>query len=954
MRAELARWLPDEEDSEFADAAHRGREFLSLAEKALSFAASQQLGNAHRNAMAATRESLDAAREILNARDEEARRGLGRFAEPLPWVPEYFRLRARQSLELARLPQENVERERHFANAERDARSGIRAAQTLVAPLEVAATKLLLASIVVGRAEGRPSLLAADEAVDAASAAVEALRQARSMAHDRLSTASRTYLDAAHVRARRTRDSDDVAALARAVIASKEWIDSELASHEEGWADPAFANQLDTLADAEGTLFDTFLSLDILSDAIRHRERAVAMLRLSGGRNLPVVINRLGWLHGQRYRFHGKFSDFDAAQSHYAESRARQHASAPQRHQIDINEAGLLLSRYVPMREDALLDLAETLAKRVINSADANALNRQRAFETISQIRVHQRQWGEALDASKEALKSVVDEDAAPLLRIKIAWLQCRSGREVDEGLGYLRTRARTALIEPETRYHVALYRHFGEALLSLSEPGAGPVAHDKVREAASAFDNAIAAAKTLQSSAGSLDEALALASQFNDLASLAGFAHILANDLQSALRSIGGATASVLRAAGKRSGIGPARPGPRPGQILLHLGVTPWGGFVLEQAETGLAARVFAADADMVQESLRRWKMSRDKTINERDLAGMIRAFDEFRADLETWSLLPSVRQSANKRSTLVLAPLGALREIPFHHLLKADLPSFPMVTYTLAAELQTNPALAEGAIVLANPVTPLGATHAAEPAPLTEWLATHPPADPASALLYGEATSRAFRGKESRPRFLVFGCHGRYEPAVPHESAIELADGHLTAREIALTYDLTGASLVFLAACESAASDHRIATDEGVGLAHAFLLAGAREVVSSLWRVDALVASVFGLELAELLTKGVRPATAYVAAVEHVRTVSVRRLIEQLDGFKSTLEEGRPLSPPAVRHWEVTMDTVRETLRKLAEFIESDPSRLDRPAFHPLLVAPIVLIHLGPGPEE
>ncbi|MCB2156429.1 CHAT domain-containing protein [bacterium] len=82
----------------------------------------------------------------------------------------------------------------------------------------------------------------------------------------------------------------------------------------------------------------------------------------------------------------------------------------------------------------------------------------------------------------------------------------------------------------------------------------------------------------------------------------------------------------------------------------------------------------------------------------------------------------------------------------------------------------------------------------------------------------------------------------HGQYDPKLPLLSGIQLAtdqhtDGELTAREV---FGLSlRADLVALSACQTGLG--RISSgDEVVGLNRAFVYAGTRQILSSLWRVD------------------------------------------------------------------------------------------------------------------
>ena len=104
-------------------------------------------------------------------------------------------------------------------------------------------------------------------------------------------------------------------------------------------------------------------------------------------------------------------------------------------------------------------------------------------------------------------------------------------------------------------------------------------------------------------------------------------------------------------------------------------------------------------------------------------------------------------------------------------------------------------------------------------------------------TVLLGAQATVEAFRREAPRHDSLHLACHGVFRPDRPMFSALRLADGWLTAAEVS-RLSLPRSSVV-LSACETGKS-HVLPGDEALGLARAFLAAGALTVVVSLWLVD------------------------------------------------------------------------------------------------------------------
>jgi tetratricopeptide (TPR) repeat protein len=130
-----------------------------------------------------------------------------------------------------------------------------------------------------------------------------------------------------------------------------------------------------------------------------------------------------------------------------------------------------------------------------------------------------------------------------------------------------------------------------------------------------------------------------------------------------------------------------------------------------------------------------------------------------------------------------------------------------------------------------------------------------------PDARVVFGsDATSQRLREQLPGPTVLHLACHGLYRSANPLFSALRLADRWVNAAEI-LDLDLRGA-LVTLSACESGRPSRDSA--EPVGLAWAFLAAGASGVVVSQWLVDDDATAALMSAMYANLAAGLAPAEA------------------------------------------------------------------------------------------
>ncbi len=84
----------------------------------------------------------------------------------------------------------------------------------------------------------------------------------------------------------------------------------------------------------------------------------------------------------------------------------------------------------------------------------------------------------------------------------------------------------------------------------------------------------------------------------------------------------------------------------------------------------------------------------------------------------------------------------------------------------------------------------------------------------------------------------FYHFSCHGNYDRQDPFDSALKLADGEMTMKEIMET-SLGNAWLTTLSACETSLVNFEETSDEHYGLPLGFVFAGCPSIWGTLWSV-------------------------------------------------------------------------------------------------------------------
>jgi CHAT domain-containing protein len=153
-----------------------------------------------------------------------------------------------------------------------------------------------------------------------------------------------------------------------------------------------------------------------------------------------------------------------------------------------------------------------------------------------------------------------------------------------------------------------------------------------------------------------------------------------------------------------------------------------------------------------------------------------------------------------------------------------------------------------------------------------------------PDSDLLLGADASETRLGALALSRYRVIGFathavlsgewQARAEPGLlltPPASTTSADDGYLGASEIARWR--LDADVALLSACNTAGSDGAPDGEGFSGLARAFLLAGARGVIGTHWRVDSEAALVFSTSAMDAYARGIEMPEAQAQAIARLR---------------------------------------------------------------------------------
>lgn len=255
-----------------------------------------------------------------------------------------------------------------------------------------------------------------------------------------------------------------------------------------------------------------------------------------------------------------------------------------------------------------------------------------------------------------------------------------------------------------------------------------------------------------------------------------------------------------------------------------------------------------------------------------------------------EAWLGRLAARLREREVRRVALIPAGRLAILPLHALLDgievSYLPSGRVggqARRELAARRKATPRL----VAVGDP--PLGPPLAHARSELEEVTAAF--AGESRTLAGEEATKEALLDALPGATHLHLASHADFDVDRPLDSALQLADGTWSLREILDRPAFDTVRLVVLSACQTGLAEWNRLPDEVVGLPAGFLQAGVPGVVATLWPVDDLSTALFmarfyRCHLGKNGQEPIAPAAALRHAQKWLQGVTMGQLKDELRG--------------------------------------------------------------------
>jgi CHAT domain-containing protein/tetratricopeptide (TPR) repeat protein len=616
---------------------------------------------------------------------------------------------------------------------------------------------------------------------------------------------------------------------------------------------------------------DTLYTLGDLRGALEKLHAALPLLAAPGDRgDRARVLISLGRLHATHFRFEAALPYFEKALGIQREMGEKQ---------AIVYALNSLAAAYRELRDLPRADKAGQEALRVARQTTSMSLLAGTLINHARLLLVR-RQDGEALALLQEAAR--LHPNGAGREYLYLADVHQRAGR-VKESL-----EAATKALERARRANdpsfqaAALYRRArarsasGAAAAALTDMRAALDLAEKLREQAGPTDylkrgyadawrEMIAFAVELFFREGLPEEALEAAEQgraraFVDLLATRSLAERIERPQPAgeeeephlaSLAAIAPATAASIRQVAQSAQATVASYWVGPEAVFIWV-VTPQGGFHAVRAPAGAGA-VEALVRRAAEPSLSTAQPASPLPTRGAARKGAATGSGDPLRALHRVLVEPVARFLPPPASPLLVVPHGALHRLSFSSLRDARgrylLEDYVISYLPSAAAEAPRAASGRGYLFVADPSSP-------PPGPRGQSLPALPGARmesrlgaqalkgvPVKLLMGAEANEAAVRASISSSRVIHFATHGLLQDQRPFESYLALGrrspetydDGRLTVREV---YDLKlHADLVVLSTCRTAGGP---VTGDGIdGMTRAFLFAGARSVLATLWDV-------------------------------------------------------------------------------------------------------------------
>jgi tetratricopeptide (TPR) repeat protein len=310
----------------------------------------------------------------------------------------------------------------------------------------------------------------------------------------------------------------------------------------------------------------------------------------------------------------------------------------------------------------------------------------------------------------------------------------------------------------------------------------------------------------------------------------------------------------------------------------------------------------------------------------------GLIRRLDDLRLMLQIEALIQQIPDSVQ---TLILVPHRDLHLLPLHALFPDNLTCTYLPSIQIGLNLRDRSRVKSTyapLLSVEDPKTEQDEMHFAQ---LESAIVRHLVGKATRVNSYDATTENVINTmKESFSTFHFTG-HGAYNSRTPANSALALTDGLLTAKDIS-QLDLSSYELIFLAACETALTGNDDIKTEYVGLASAFLKAGAANVLSTLWPVNEVSSCWFSIYFYQQLLQNHAPALSLHNTQKWLKTVTIAHLIQWIEELSQL--------PNLGYHWQKEFKLEIQNLKEEKGKLNTDP-----PYAHPFYWAAFTLTGRG-----